>query len=147
MSATGLVTFDKTLQVTNIWLNELAEELGWDDRHKVFQALRITLHGLRDRISVNQASKLAAQLPVLLVGFFYEDWQPAATPHKERTKAAFFAHMNGQLEEIYPDIDSEYAVKAVFRLLAKKISPGEIEDIKSMLPKSLRALWPVAVQA
>ena len=147
MSITGLVTFDKTLQVTNVWLNELAEELDWDDRHKVFQALRITLHGLRDRITVEQASKLAAQLPVLLVGFFYEDWQPATTPHKERTREAFLAHMSGQLEEIYPDIESEYVVKAVFKLLAKKISSGEIEDIKSMLPKPLRALWPVAVQA
>lgn len=146
MSTTGLVTFDKTLQVTNTWLNELAEELDWDDKHKVFQALRITLHGLRDRISVDQASKLAAQLPVLLVGFFYEDWQPATTPHKERTKEAFLDHMSGQFEQIYADVESEYVVRAVFKLLAKKISSGEIEDVKSMLPKPLKALWPVGVQ-
>ena len=28
MSATGLDVFDKTLQTTNIWLKEIAEEIG-----------------------------------------------------------------------------------------------------------------------
>ena len=130
MAATGLVTFDKTLQVTHSWLNDLSSDLGWDDKHKVFQSLRITLHALRDRITVEQASKLASQLPVLLIGFFYEDWQPATTPHKERTKEAFLSHIQDQLAQIDPNIDSERVVRAVF-----------------MLPKALKALWPVAVQA
>lgn len=147
MSTTGLVTFDKTLQVTHSWLNDLASDLGWEDKHKVFQALRITLHALRDRITVDQASKLASQLPILLIGFFYEDWQPASTPHKERTKEAFLGHIQNHLEQIYPDIDSDRVVRAVFKLIATRVSAGEIEDVKSMLPKQLKELWPVVARA
>ncbi len=32
MSATGLEVFDKTLQTTNIWLDELMEDLGPENR-------------------------------------------------------------------------------------------------------------------
>lgn len=30
MSSAGLEVFDKTVQTTNIWLNEIAEEIGPD---------------------------------------------------------------------------------------------------------------------
>ena len=142
MSTTGLATFDRTLQATNIWLNELSTEFDWDDKHKSFQVLRATLHALRDRLSVDQASKLASQLPVLLAGFFYQDWKPAETPHKERTKAAFLSHIDSQLQPLDLDIDAEQAVRSVFKVVAKKVSAGEIEDVKSMLPKPLKELWP-----
>lgn len=35
MSTTGLKSFDSTVQLTNAWLNELAEEMGWRD-HSAF---------------------------------------------------------------------------------------------------------------
>ncbi len=33
-------------------------------------------------------------------------------------------------------------VTEVFKLLARKISAGEVEDIKRVLPPELRELWP-----
>jgi uncharacterized protein (DUF2267 family) len=35
------------------WLNELMAELGWDDRHRAYQALRAVLHALRDHLTVD----------------------------------------------------------------------------------------------
>ncbi|MEL7354742.1 MAG: DUF2267 domain-containing protein [Cyanobacteria bacterium J06649_5] len=64
---------------------------GLRGKHKSLQVLRTTFHVLRNRLSVDQASKLSAQLSVLLVGFFYEDWQPATMPHQERTQEAFLS--------------------------------------------------------
>jgi len=46
MSTTGLAVFDNTVQKTNAWINDLAAELGWEDKHRVFQGLRTTLHAL-----------------------------------------------------------------------------------------------------
>ena len=145
MSATGLATFDKTLHATHSWLNEFAVELGWEDKHRVFQVLRATLHALRDRLTVDQASKLASQFPVLLAGFYYEDWRPATTPHKERTKEAFLAHVQNQCHGIDLDIDYEQTARAIFKVIAHKVSPGEVEDVKTMLPKPLKELWPAAI--
>jgi uncharacterized protein (DUF2267 family) len=48
MSATGLEVFDTTLHKTNIWLNDLMQIGGWQDRQVAYQALRATLHALRD---------------------------------------------------------------------------------------------------
>ncbi|MEN8444944.1 MAG: DUF2267 domain-containing protein [Cyanobacteria bacterium J06555_13] len=147
MTTTGVIAFDRTLHATHSWLNALDAELDWDDKRKVLQALRITLHALRDRLSVDQASKLAAQFPILLSGIYYENWMPATTPHKERTKDAFVSHIEGQLHQMDPNIDSEFVVRSVFKVIANKVSPGEVEDVKSMLPKPLKALWPSKVSA
>ncbi|MDB9315567.1 hypothetical protein PN462_20815 [Spirulina sp. CS-785/01] len=41
MSATGLPVFDTTIHKTNDWINEVAQELRWDDKHRAFQGLRV----------------------------------------------------------------------------------------------------------
>lgn len=84
MSATGLEVFDRTLQATNIWLDEVMQEADWADRHKAYSALRVVLHALRDRLPVDEASHLSAQLPMLLRGVFFEGWHPAGTPVRLR---------------------------------------------------------------
>jgi hypothetical protein len=38
--------------------------------------------------------------------------------------------------------DSERAARAVFNVLARRISEGEIQDITGILPQDLRELWP-----
>jgi uncharacterized protein (DUF2267 family) len=50
MSLAGPKAFDSTLQLTNTWLHELSEELGWTDRSLAYHGLRIVLHALRDRL-------------------------------------------------------------------------------------------------
>jgi uncharacterized protein (DUF2267 family) len=88
MSATGLDVFDRTLQATNIWLDDIMQELGWSDRHRAYHALRAVLHALRDRLPVDDAAHFAAQLPMLIRGLFYEGWRPAAVPVNERRRAS-----------------------------------------------------------
>lgn len=50
-ASTGLQVFDSTLQKTNLWLKEVMAELGWDDRHAAYLAVRSVLHALRDRLT------------------------------------------------------------------------------------------------
>jgi len=140
MSNTGLSVFDETIQLTNIWLNDIMARLDWDDRHRAYRALRATLHALRDRLPPNEASQLAAQLPMLVRGFYYEGWRPAVTPSKDRTIADFVSHV----EEAFsrdPDENPERVVRAVLDVLRDKISEGEIEDIIKVMPENIRTLW------
>lgn len=67
MSATGLEVFDRTIQKTNSWLNDLMQVLRWPDKHKVYLALRATLHALRDRLTVDEVAQFGAQSNRLLV--------------------------------------------------------------------------------
>lgn len=141
MSATGLSTFDETVQLSNQWLNELMHAVDWDDKHRAYRLLRATLHALRDRLPAHEAVQLGAQLPMLIRGLFYDGWRLKETPPSERTKGAFLSHIEAAFRQD-PNTDTEALVKEVFKLLARKISQGEIDDVKHMLPADVRTLWP-----
>jgi uncharacterized protein (DUF2267 family) len=140
MTHTGLAAFDSTLQTTNIWLHDIQERLGWRDSHRAYHALRAVLHTLRDRLPVDQAAALAAQLPMLIRGFYYEGWHPHGKPVKERHKEEFLAHISEAFRE-NPLVDPEEIVQAVFQVLSKHITRGEIERVKQSLPTEIRSLW------
>jgi len=147
MSTAGLAVLDNTVQKTNAWINDLAVELGCEDKHRVFQGLRTTLYALRDRLTVEEAAHLGAQLPILLSGFYYENWKPARSPSKERHKEEFLAPIRSYLQSIDPNVDVEPLVRAVFKLLTQRVEAGEIEDVVHMMPSELKDLWPESVQA
>jgi len=140
MSRTGLESFDTTVQKTSLWLKEIMDEMGWKDRHRAYLALRAVLHTLRDRLTVAEAVELGAQLPMLVRGFYYEGWNPAGKPIRIRDKGTFLDCVAGYFRN-ESDVDAEGITKAVFRLLSRKVTDGEIEDIKGILPSPIRDLW------
>jgi uncharacterized protein (DUF2267 family) len=146
MSMTGLEVFDTTVQKTNEWLDEIMYELALEDRHTAYASLRGTLHALRDRLPVEETAHLGAQLPMLVRGFYYEGWRPGREPVKMH-REEFLLRVEDQLTRPAAlQLDSEAVVRAVFLVLSRKISKGEIEQIEQMLPKDLRYLWPVSAR-
>jgi uncharacterized protein (DUF2267 family) len=141
MSATGLEVFDRTLQKTHIWLSDMMQELGTEDRHQAYTAMRSALHALRDRLTVEEAAHLGAQLPMLVRGFYYEGWSPARTPSRERHQDEFLARIALEFRGD-GSLDAETIARAAFNVLARRVSDGEIEDVEHLLPKELKELWP-----
>jgi uncharacterized protein (DUF2267 family) len=141
MSVTAVKSFDRTIEKTNIWINGLLAELEWDDPERGYQALRAVLHALRDRLSVEEATDLGAQLPMLVRGIYYEGWSPSGKPLRERTKDAFLAHVSDCLRANL-DADMETISRAVFKVIAQHVTGGEVDDVKDNLPLEIRALWP-----
>lgn len=141
MNTAEFTIFHNTIQKTHAWLKDLMAELGWDDEHRAYLALRAVLHALRDRLTVEEAVQLAAQLPMLVRGFYYEGWTLGGKPVKERHQEEFLAHVKSCFK--YDDrVVPEEVVRAVFKVLSNHISQGEIGDIKQILPGELRVLWP-----
>jgi uncharacterized protein (DUF2267 family) len=132
-------TFDSTYQKTYIWLNELCEIAGFPSRSQAYSGLRAVLHALRDRLTIEEGADLSAQLPMLIRGMYYEGWRPTELPHRERNEQEFLDHVREELRNV--DVDAEKACHGVFSLLERKITEGEIEDIRRMLPEPVRALW------
>ena len=134
--------FDGTMQKTQVWLNDIMNELDWQEHpYKAYLALRTVLHALRDRLTIEEAVQLGAQLPMLVRGFYYEGWTLKGKPGKERHKENFL----GPIREAFKDDFSsrpESIARAVFKTLARHTSEGEIEDVKHSLPKELYELWP-----
>jgi uncharacterized protein (DUF2267 family) len=141
MSAAGLESIDHTVQLSHAWINDLDRRLKWNNKARSYRLLRTVLHALRDWMQVNEAVDLAAQLPTLLRGVYYEHWRPAAVPEKSRSKSKFLARIDAAFVAD-PLADTEFAVMSVFHLLADLISGGEIRDVRQSLPADLRKLWP-----
>jgi uncharacterized protein (DUF2267 family) len=86
-------------------------------------------------------AQLAAQLPMLVRGFYYEGWDPTGKPLKDRHREDFLARIESEFRRDEA-IDPEQVARAVFALLARKVSEGEIEDVRHVLPAEIRKLWP-----
>ena len=140
MSATGLDVFDTTVQKTNSWLKDIMHEMDWQERRKAYQALRSTLHALRDRLTVDEVAQLAAQLPMLVRGFYYEGWDPTGKPLKVRDLEGFLATIALEFRGD-DEVDPDQVARAVFTVLARRITQGELEDIEGLLPKEVRRFW------
>ena len=141
MTTTGLDTFDKTVQETNHWLKVMMGELGTDDRRIAFNALRAALHALRDRIGPENAVHLGAQLPMLLRGAYYENWQPAGTPTRERHLEVFVDHVAAGLPQ-ENRINPAEAARACFAAMERCLDRGELLKVRRTLPHEVLNLFP-----
>jgi uncharacterized protein (DUF2267 family) len=141
MSNNTITAFDRTIEKTNVWLSDLMKELNWDSHERAYYALRTVLHALRDRLSLQEAVDLGSQLPMLVRGFYFEGWKPKGKPDPDRKKGQFLAHIAEAFAGDF-QVDPEQVARGVFRVIAKHVTGGEIEDVKSNLPKKLRRLWP-----
>lgn len=139
-TAVATSPFETVLHKANAWVAEVARELGGEDRHVAYRALRAVLQALRDRLTVEEACQLAAQLPLLVRGIYFEGYRPTGKPLTQRTEEAFLEAVSGHYGP--GPLDPKAATCAVFRVLERHVSPGEVADVKHILPQALRTLWP-----
>jgi uncharacterized protein (DUF2267 family) len=102
--------------------------------------LRAVLHCLRDRLTVDEAAQLGDQFPMLVRGIYYEAWRPAGKPLKIRSREEFLERLSTNLAPA--PIEAEDAARAVFQVLERHITSGEIGNVIQELPQDIRALWP-----
>ena len=132
---------ETTIQKTHEWLNDIMTAIGANDVHLAYGALRAVLHALRDRLTVEEAVQLGAQLPMLIRGLYYEGWSPRGKPaktHKDEFLDAIRAQFAPGPDRLHPEV----LARAVLSVVARHVSPGEVRDVKAILPKELRELWP-----
>src|SRR3546814_899771 len=113
MATTGLAVFDRTTHVTNEWLNDIAAELGTDDRRRAYAVMRATLHAVRDFLTVDEAAQFGAEMPILIRGVYYEGWKPSRNPAQDRHKEDFLERMRAEMRDWSFEEDAELAASAV----------------------------------
>ena len=139
MSANGLDVFDKTLETTHIWLNEIMADLG-PDRQVAWKVLSTVLHKLRDRLPIGLAAHLGAQLPLLVRGVYYDQFEPSKLPTECNSREGFVAEVAEWLSDTRP-VDPDLAVRSVFGVLSRHLSEGQVNKVREALPRSLRQSW------
>lgn len=141
MSLTGLEVFDTTVQKTNEWLQEIMQELGTESKQEAYVVLRATLQTLRDRLPLEEAAHLGAQLPMLIRGIYYEGWRPSlevCKMHRDEFCSRVLEYFTRTALE---DLNPEPAIRTVFQTLSRNIAKGEAQKIIQVLPSDLRDLF------
>lgn len=124
---------DRTVNKTNTWLKMVAERMGTDDRHRAYMVLRAVLHALRDRVGPEVSVHLAAQLPLLVRGVFYEGWHPTARPDR-MSFGEFLARVEDEAM-LKGTTQAEDATRAVIAVLWEELSAGAVEHLMDVLPE------------
>jgi len=139
MSVT-ISAFERTLSTSREWLAELARLGEFEDERQAYTVLRSVLQSLRDRLTVEEAAHLAAQLPMLVKGMYFDGWAPRKNPVPLRTRESFLETVAAGLGG--PDvIDPEHASRAVFALLDRRLTDGEVRHVRDLLPQPIEDLW------
>jgi len=127
------------------WINDMREALDVEDEERAYLALRAGLHALRDRLTVEEAAHLAAQLPTTIRGVFFEGWHPGGKRDHDRSLASFLDAIEREMPHC--KVAPLRIARAVFKLLEKHVSQGLLENVRHLLPRHIADLWepPVAL--
>jgi uncharacterized protein (DUF2267 family) len=130
-------TFEQTALKSRAWVDEMGRALAIADPDRANHALRAGLHAIRDWLPQAEAIALGAQLPMLIRGLYYENWQP--TKHHGRDRDAILAAVRHELG--HDTLVAGVVFQAVIRVLINHVSSGEIDHIIRVLPQPIVQLW------
>ena len=139
------MNFEKYVQKGNLFLKELAEELGVpQDKDRAGRILRAVLHAFRKRLTPEEYLDLVAQLPMCIKAIAVDGWRIIESPDKSIKDVEDLIHavMEEDRRTAARDLGNEEhakeAIKAVIRVIKRHVSDGEIQDVEAELPKHLR---------
>jgi uncharacterized protein (DUF2267 family) len=137
MSFTGVDSLDTSISKSNAWLADIDAAFGTKDRRFAYRVLRAWLHSLRDGLTVDMAANLAAQLPELLRGVFFDGWNPSRVPRKydRDSYVARFAR-----EAQVRDSDVAKSCRIVTAVARGHMSAGGVGHAFDHLPAGVREL-------
>ncbi|UJR81370.1 DUF2267 domain-containing protein [Sandaracinus amylolyticus] len=133
--------FEHTMQLSYEWLHAYVEELGSGTTQLAYRCLRAALHAIRDRLPANESAALAAQLPLLLRGVYYEGWRPSHVPAALASVDEVYDEIASGLEG-GPHAAPRDVLRAALSVLNEHIDAGEIRKLRHQVGEALREIWP-----
>ena len=127
----------------NVVLKAVARELGSpEDYGHAFRILQAVFHTVRDRITPQESLHFISELPMALKGLYVHNWKVHEKPKKYETKNEFLDEVCQEILSTEGGFESsaEQEVKAVFNVLKKWVSEGEIRHVKGQLTPAIAAL-------
>jgi len=129
--------FDTAVQKSNIWLRDIQEAGHLRSRFQAYAALRSVLHALRDCLPAGEVAKLAAQMPLLVKGVFYDGWK--FTPKPLRLSREGFQALVRRTLRDQAGLDPTLAVRSVLTAMYQHVTPPMVDAMQYVLPREVRA--------
>lgn len=141
-----MLHFNKYVHEGEQFVREIAVEMHapWD-MIKAARVLRAVLHALRNRLSAPSSLQLISQLPMLIKAIYVDGWKLTDEAKTLRRLGDFIECVREEggtslSSHFVTDYDVTQAIHAVFNVIKKHVSAGEIRDLVSTLPAELRPL-------
>ncbi len=139
------LNFNQFAAEANAFMKEYSKQLNLStDKDKAGRVLSSILHGLREIISIEESLQLMAQFPMFLKAVYVNGW---SNHKKYRVKSMeefidLIREFNGvtSLHDFENDEIAENYINTTFIVLRKYVSLGELEDIRTELPKDLKSM-------
>ncbi len=128
-------------------IKEIAIELGFPENTTLSGRLvAAVLHALRSMLTRHESFELISHLPFGLKALYIEGWKYEQKSNMIKTKADFVLEVvKNDWPHGHDDISSvkegENAIKAVFKVLRKRIDKRQIQAVIFALPPDLEPLW------
>ena len=140
--STDITSLDRAIQNTILWLNDIQAELKWDSQDNVYRATKAVLQTIRDRLPVEEVVHLTANLPLVMKGMLMDGYDLTEKPARIWTQDLFFE----LIEEYYNPfkrnaIHPEDAVRAVVRVLNRRMGGGEMCKVAATMPLEIKELF------
>ena len=137
------LNFDSYQNEANVWLKKVAECTGIADRGRAGRVFRAVLHALRDRLPVNEAAHLGAQLPILWKGVYYDGFKPNREPVRIRHEQDWLQFICEKdplaVSGDFPSLDdAKHAFEGVMKALRELVSPGQFEKVEQALHHGIK---------
>lgn len=141
------LNFEGHSQKANEFVKEVAAELGNpEDTGHAGRVIRSVFHSVRETITPEESMHLIAQLPMYIKAVYVDNWKISGKQGKVRSPEEFLSELRQKAgrtaeRDFGNDEMAMQKVEALFNVLKRHVSAGEIEDIKAQLPQSLAELW------
>ena len=140
MAGMTVISLDRSVQHTMEWMHNIKEELGWDNDERIFEATKAVLHAVRDRLPIEESAKFSAQLPLVLKGVYYEQYDPTGKPLNIRSREEFLDLVRRGFTGA---LDAEEAVRGVIRGLSRRMGQEPLVKVAMIMPEHIRDLFMV----
>lgn len=139
------LNFNQFAAEGNIFLKEYVKQMNLGtDTKKAGRILSAILHAFRDVISIEESLQLISQFPMFLKAVYVNGWTNHKTK-KIKTMTDFIDLVRKydgitSVHDFGSDELAENYIDTTFILLRQYISLGELEDLRSALPKELKSM-------
>ena len=141
------LNFNQFATEGNTFMKDYAKELGLtEDVDKAGRILTAILHGLREMVSTEESLQFIAQLPMFLKAVYVNGWTIKTQKEKIKSVDDFIGLLRTisgttASADFHSDGIAEDDIYATFYMLRQYVSDGQMDDMKSQLPKQLKRLF------
>lgn len=139
------LNFNQYAREGNAFLKDYAKKLNMpDDTDRAGRILSSVLHGLREVITVEESLQLISQFPMFLKAVYVNRWT-TRKKHKVKNMTDFIdliRELDGVtgLHDFGSEEIAENYINSTFMILRKYISLGELEDLRTVLPRDIKSI-------